>query len=266
MLLFSYSVVSDSLQPYGLQHTRPPYPSPTPRVYSNSCPLSQWCHPTISSSVILFSSCLQSFPAPGSFLMSQHFSPGGQSMGASALASVLSMKSGLIFFRNDWFDLLAVQGTLKSLIQHRSSKALFFDTQPSSWSNSCIYTWVLENTTALTVWTYVGKIMTLNFNMLSRLVIAFFPRSKHLLISWLQSPSAVILEPKKIKSHCFHCFPIYLSWSDGTGPMILVFWMLSVKPAFPFSSFTVIKRFFSSYSLSTIRVVSSAYVRFLIFL
>ena len=88
---FSRSVVSDSLWPHGLQHTRLPCPSPTPRVYSNSCPLSQWCHPTISSSVVPFSSHLQSFPASGSFLMSQFFSSDGQSIGVSASASVLPM-------------------------------------------------------------------------------------------------------------------------------------------------------------------------------
>ena len=86
---FSRSVVSNSSQPHGPQHTRPPCPSPTPRVYSNSCPLSRWCHPTISSSVIPFSSCLQSFPASGSFQMSQFFTSGGQSIGASASTSVL---------------------------------------------------------------------------------------------------------------------------------------------------------------------------------
>ena len=103
-------------------------------------------------------------------------------------------------------------------------------------------------------------------NILSRLVIAFLPRSKHLLISWLQSSSAVILEPKKTKSVSFHCFPIYLPWSDGTGCMILVSCMLSFKPAFSLSSFTFIKRLFSSSSLSAIRVVSSVYLRLLIFL
>ena len=86
---FSHSVMSDSLQPHGLQHARPPCSSPTPRVYSNSCPSSQWCHPTISSSVVPFSSSLQSFPASGSFLMSQYFTSGGQSIGVSASASVL---------------------------------------------------------------------------------------------------------------------------------------------------------------------------------
>ena len=96
---FSHSVISDSLQPHGLQHARPPCPSSTPGVYSNSCPLSQWCHPTISSSVVPFSSCLQSFPASGSFPLSQFFASGGQSIEISALTSVLPMNI------QDWFPL-----------------------------------------------------------------------------------------------------------------------------------------------------------------
>ena len=96
---FSRSVVSNSLWPHGVHHTRPPCPSPTPRAYLNSCPLSWWCHPAISSSVIPFSSCLQSFPESGSFLMSRFFTSGGQSIGASALASVLPVNI------QDWFPL-----------------------------------------------------------------------------------------------------------------------------------------------------------------
>ena len=96
---FSCSVMSDSLQPHGLQHARLPCPSPGPSVYSNSCPLSWWCHPTISSSVVPFSSCLESLPASGSFQMSQFFAPGGQSIGVSVLASVLPMNV------QDWFPL-----------------------------------------------------------------------------------------------------------------------------------------------------------------
>ena len=125
--------------------------------------------------------------------------------------------SGLISFRIDWFDLLAVQGTLKSLLQHHSSKAsilwcsAFFRVQLS---RAYMTT---GKTIALTRWTFVSKVMSLLFNMLSRLAIAFLPRSKRLLISWLQSPSAVTLKPKLIVCHCFHCFPIYLPRSDGTG-------------------------------------------------
>ena len=141
---FSRSVMSDSLRLHGLQHARPTCPSPTPRVHSNSCPLSQWCHPTISSSVIHFSSQFQSFPASGSFQMSQLFASGGQSIGVSALTSASNEHSGLISFRMHWLDLLAVQGILKSLLQHRSSKAsilwhsAFFIIQIS------IHTWLLE--------------------------------------------------------------------------------------------------------------------------
>ena len=113
--------MSDSLWPHGLEHARPPCPLPTPRVYSNSCTLSRWCHATIWSSVVLFSSHLQSFPASGPFQMSQFFASGGQSIGGSASASVLPIF--WISFRMDWLDLLALQGTLKSLLQYHSSKA-----------------------------------------------------------------------------------------------------------------------------------------------
>ena len=124
---------------------------------------------------------------------------------------------GCIFFRMDWLDLLAVQGTLKGLLQHHSSKASIFwhsDFFTVQLSRPCMIT---GRTIALTRWTFVGKVMSLLFNMLSTLVITFLPRSKCILISWLQSPSAVILEPPKIVYHCFHCFPIYLLCSDGTG-------------------------------------------------
>ena len=124
---FRCSVMSDSLQPHGLQHARPPCPSPTSTVNSNSCPLSQWCHPAISSSVIPFSSCPQSSPASGSFPVSQFFPSGGQNVGVSVSALVndeftSNEYSGLISFRMDWLDILAVQGTLKNLLQHHSSK------------------------------------------------------------------------------------------------------------------------------------------------
>ena len=139
---FSLSVVSDSLRPHESQHTRPPCPSPTPRVYPNSRPLSWWCHPAISSSVVPFSSCPLSLLASESFPMSQLFTRGGQSIGVSASASV--PHPGLISFRMDWLDFLAVQGTLKSLLQQHSSKHQFFSAQPSSQSNSHIHTWPLE--------------------------------------------------------------------------------------------------------------------------
>ena len=121
---FSHSVVSDSLQLHGLQHARPPCPSPPPGVHPNPCPLSRWCHPTTSSSVVPFSSCPQSFPVSGSFQMSQLFASGGQSYWSFSFnISPFNEHPGLISFRMDWLDLLAVEGTLKSLLQHHSSKA-----------------------------------------------------------------------------------------------------------------------------------------------
>ena len=182
-------------------------------------PLSQWCHPTISSSVNplpplscilprirVFSNesvlCIR-WPKYWSFSFS---------------ISTSNEYSQLISFRMDWLDLLAVQGTLKSLLQHHSWKAsilrcsAFFIVQLS---HPYMTT---GKTIALTRQIFVGKVMSLLFNMLSRLVITFLPRNKHLLISQLQSPSAVILEPKKNKvCHCFHCFPIYFLWNDGTN-------------------------------------------------
>ena len=167
----------------------------------------------------------------------------------------------------DWLDLFAVQETLKSLLQHHSSKASIFRHSAFFIAKLSHPYMTTGKTIALTRWTFVGKVTSLLLNMLSRLVITFLTRCKRLLISWLQSPSAVILELKKNKvSHCFHWFPTYLPWSDGTRSMILVFWMLSFKPTFSLSSFTFIKRLFSSSSLYAIRVVSSAYLRLLIFL
>ena len=186
-----------TLWPHESQHARPPCPSPTPGVYPNSCALSQWCRPIISSSVIPFSSCSQYFPASGSFPMSQLFVSGGQSIRASASTCPSNEHPGLISFRIDWLDHLAVQGTLKSLLQHHSSKAsilwcsAFFTVQIS---HPYMTT---GKTTALTRRTFVGKVMSLLLNMLSRLDITFLPRSKHLLISWLQSPSLVIWSPKR---------------------------------------------------------------------
>ena len=117
---------------------------------------------------------------------------------------------GLVSFRMDWLDLLAVQGTLKSLLQHHSSKAAILRCSAFFTGQLSHPYMTIGKTIALTRWTFFGKVMSLLFNMLSRLVIIFLPRSERLLISWLQSPSAVILESPKIVSHCFHCFPIYL--------------------------------------------------------
>ena len=165
---------------------------------------------------------------------------------------------GLVSFRMDWLDLLAVQGTWKSLFQNHSSKASIIQRSASFIVQLSHPYMTTGKNIALTRRTFVGKVISLLFNMLSRLVITFLPRSKRLLISWLQSPSAVILEPKKIKSDTVSTVSPSIS-DEVMGPdaMIFVFWMLSCKPTFSLSSFTFIKRLFSSSSLSAIRVVSS---------
>ena len=167
-------------------------------------PSSRWCHPTISSSVVPFFSCLQSFPVSGTFLINQPFKSHGQSI--SFNISLSNEYSGLISFRIDW-----------SPCSLRDSQESSSTPQFKSISSSVlsllygptlhIYTWLLKKTIALTIWIFVDKVMSLLFNMLSWFVIAFLPRSKHLVLSWLQSPSAVILEPKKIK---YALFPLFL--------------------------------------------------------
>ena len=197
-----------------------------------------WCHPSISSSVVPFSSCLQSFPASGSFLMSQLLASGSQSIGVSASASVLSVNV------QDWFSLgwtgwisLQSKGLSRVFSNTTVQKHQFFGTQLSlivPFSHPYMTT---GKTIALTRQTFVDKVMSLFFNMLSRLVTAFLPRSKHLLISWLQSPSAVILEPPKIKSVTVSTVsPSICHEVMGLDARISVFWMLSFKPTFSLSS------------------------------
>ena len=142
---FSHSVMSKSLQPHGLQHPRPSWTSPTPGAYSNSCPSSRWCHPTILSSVIRFTSCLQSFPESGSFPVGQFFASGGQSIRASALASVLPMNIQH-WFRLGLTGLISLQSKGLSRVFSNTTvqKHQFFSAQLSLWSNSHIYTWLLE--------------------------------------------------------------------------------------------------------------------------
>ena len=192
--------MSDSLWPHELQNARLPCPSPSPRACSNSHPFSRWCHPTISSSVP---------PSPPALSLSQHQGLFQWVSSSHQVAKGLELQlqhlsfqeySGLISFRIYCFDLLTVQGTLKSLLQCHSSKtsilwhSAFFMVQLS-------HPYVTTGKTiTLTIQTFVSKVMSLLFNTLSRFVIAFCPESKHLLISWLQSPSGVILEPSKINS------------------------------------------------------------------
>ena len=186
--------MSDSLQPHEPQHAKPPCPSPTPRVQPNPCPLSLiLCRPLLLLPSIF--SSIRGFPSESALRIR---SPKYWSFSFNISPS--NEHPGLISFRVDWLDLLAVQGTLNSLLQNHSSKAsilrcsAFFTVQlPHPYMTT-------GKTIALTRQTFVGKVMSLFFNMLSRLVITFLPRSKRLLSSWLQSPSAVILEPRKIKS------------------------------------------------------------------
>ena len=180
MLLFSRSVMSDSLWPHGLQHIRPPYPSASPRFGLNSGPLSPWCHPIPSSSVAHFSSCPHSSPASGPFPMSQLFASGGQTVGASAL--VISHPTNI----QGWFP-LGLTGLISLLSKGLSRvfssttiwKHQFFGIQPTLRSNSHIHRWLTGKTIVSTIWAFVAKVMSLLFNTLSRFVMAFLPRSKH---------------------------------------------------------------------------------------
>ena len=256
--------MSDSLRPYGLQHA---CPSLSPGTCSNSCPLSQWSHPTISSSVASFSFCPQSFPASGSFSNESALLIRWPKYWSFSFSNSPSNEySGLISFRIEWFHLLAIQVTLKNILQHHSSKASILQ---------CLALFMIQlshsyMTTGkiipLIIWAFVSKGMSLLFNALYSLVIDFLPRSKCLLILWLQSSSTVILEPKKIKSATASAFsPTICHKVMGPDAMIF-YWMLSCKPVLSLSSFTLIKRLFGSSSFSGIRVVSSAYLRLLIFL
>ena len=190
LLLFSYQVVSDSFRPHGLQQSRLPCPSPSTRGCPSSCPLSRWCHPTIPSSVALFSFSLHwSFPVsqlpcirwPNDWSFSFSINPSYEC-------------SGLIYFRIDYFD-LAVQGVLKSLLQHHSSLTLYIFYGPARIS---IHDYWKDHSLDYTDLFWQSDVFA--FSHMSRFVIAFLQRNNCLLILWLQSPSTVILEPKKRKS------------------------------------------------------------------
>ena len=170
-MLFTCSVMSDYLQPHGLQHVSLPCPSPSPGVCSNSCPSSQWSRPTISSSVVPFSSCLQSCQASGSFLM-YWLIKWPKNWSFSYSISPCNEYWGLISFRMDWLDILAVQETLKNLLQHHSSKSSILQHSAFFMVQLSHPYMTAGKTIALTTWTFVGKVMSLLFNMLSRIVIA----------------------------------------------------------------------------------------------
>ena len=236
--------MSDSLWPHGLQHARLSYSSPTPGAYSKLMSIESVMpsnHLILCHSLLLLSSIFPSIRVFSNdsvlcIRWSKYWS-------FSFNISPSNEYSGLISFRVDWLDLLVVQVTLKSLLQHTVQKHQFFSTQLSflfflqhsaffsvQFSHPCM---TIGKTVALTRWTFVGKVMSLLFNMLSRLVITFLPRSKRFLISWLQSPSAVILKLPKIKFVTVYIVsPSICHEVMGPDAMILVFWMLSFKPIF----------------------------------
>ena len=231
---FSHSVVSNSLRPHEPQCARPPCPSPTPGVCPNSCPESVIpsnhlipCHPllllpSIFPSIRFFSNesalCIR-WPKYWNFSFS---------------ISLSNEHPRLISFRMDWLDRLAVQGTLKSLLQHHSSKASILRCSASFIVQLSHPYMTTGKTIALTRWTFVDKVMSLLFNMLSRLVITFLPKSFNFM-------DAITIcsdfgDPQNKVSHCFHCFPSICHEVMEPDAMILFFWMLSFKPTFSFSS------------------------------
>ena len=237
-MLFRHPVISAYLRPHGLQHTRPPCPSPSPGACTGSCPLHHWCHPAISSSDALFSFCPQSFPASGTFPMSWLFTLGCQSIGASGSAAVLPMSI------QSWFP-LRLTGLISLLSKGLSGvfssttvqRHWFFCTLPSLWSSSHNWMWPLEDH-SLNHTDFFRQSNVSAFQHTSRFFITFLMRSNYLLISWLQSPSTVILEPNKRKSVTTSTFSPSIGHKVmGPDAMILVFFLIfSLKPALSPSS------------------------------
>ena len=266
LLLFSCSDVSNSLQPHELQHARLPYPHYLPEFAHTYV---HWVGDAIQPSHPLLS------PSPPAFSLSQHqclfqwvdFSP--------QVTQVLELQHQSfqwilrVDFLYDWlaWSPCCPRDSQESSPQHHNSKASILCCSAFLMVQLSHPDMTTRETIALTRRTFVGKVMSLLFNMLSRFAIAFLPKRKHLLISRLQLLFTVIWGPKKIQSVTVSTFsPSICHEMVGPDATILVFWMLSFKPAFSPFSFTLIKRLFSSYSLSAIRVVSSAYLRLLIFL
>ena len=211
--MFSHSVVFDFLWPHGLQHTRLPCPSPSPRACSNSCPLNQWCHPTVSSSVISFSFCLQSYPASGSFSVIQLVTSVGQYWNFSFSFSPSNEYSGLISFRIDWFDLPAVQRTLKSILQYHSSKMSIIQNSAFFMVHFSHPYMTNGKTIAMVIQIFASRVMSLLINNVYSFVTAFLLRSKH---HNFMTAVTVFCDFGEFKvCHCFHCLPVYLPWSDG---------------------------------------------------
>ena len=213
MLLFSDLVMSDFWPPHGLPQPRFPYTSPSPGVCSNSHPLSQWCHPTILSSVVPFSFCNQSFPASGAFPMSQLYASGGQSIGASASIFLMNIQG--------WFPLqltglfyLQSKGLSRVFSNTTVQKHQFFNVQLSLWSNISHDYWKNYSFDSTDL---CWQSMSLLFNTLSRFVTTFLPRSKSFnFMAAVTICSDFGPQDNKV-CHCFHCCPIYLPWSNGTG-------------------------------------------------
>ena len=212
---FSRSVMSDSLWPHGQQHARPPCPSRTPGIYSNSCPLSRWCHPTISSSVV---------PSLPTFNLSQHQGLFKWVTSSHQVAKVLEFNfnispsnehSGLISFRMDWLDFLAVQGILKSLLQHHSSKASIL------WCSAFFIVQLSHpymttgKTIALTRWTFAGKVMSLLFQYAVWVGHSFSSKEQESFNFMAAVTICSDFGAQKHECHCYHHFPIYLPWNDG---------------------------------------------------
>ena len=226
---FSCSAMSDSLWLHGWRHSRLPCPSPTPGACSNSCPLSRWCHPTISYSVVPFSSCLQTFPASGSFPVSQFLASGSQNI-------QLHHQSFQWIFRTDFL----VGFSCSPRDSRESSPTPQFKSINSSALNFIVQLshpyMTTGKTIALTRWTFVGKAMSLLFNVLSRLVRAFLLSFKKEQASFNFMAAVTIGTdfgiPKNKASDYFHCFPIRLPWVMRLDAMIFAFWMLSFTSFF----------------------------------
>ena len=274
-MLFSCSVISDSLRLHGLQHARLFCSSPSPGACSNSCPLSRWSHPTISSSVVPFFSCFQSFPPSGSFQMSELFTSGGQSIGVSASVVPVNIQdqfplglTGLISLQSKGLSRIFFFLKKKNLLQHHSLKpsvlrhSAFFMAQ---YSHPYMTT---GKNIALTRQTFVSEALSLLFNSRDCLGLHRFSSKEQASFNFMAAVTICSdfgAQENKV-SHCFHCFPSICHEEMWLDAMIFVSWMLSFKPFFSLSSFTFIKRLFSSSLHFAIRVVSSAYLRLLTFL
>ena len=246
LFLFSHSVMSDSLWLHGLQHTKLPCPWLFPGVCSNPCLLSWWCHPTIPPSATPFSFWLQYFPASGSFPMSWLFISDAQSTEVSASASAFPVNI------QDWFP-LGMTGLI-SLLSKGLSRVFSSTTKASIPRHSAFF--MVQLTSLHDYWKNYG------FDYTDLYWQSDVSASVNFVAAVTVRSDFGAQENKTC--HCFYFFPFCLPWTDGI--MILVFWMVNFKPAFSLSSLTLIKRLFSSFSLSAIRVLPSTYLRLLIFL